>query len=721
MSKRLEELLSTLNEKQREAVEFFGKPLLVLAGAGSGKTRVITYKIAYMIEKGLYKDLDILAVTFTNKAAEEMKRRVCELLGKNHNVWIGTFHSFGAFVLRREAHHFGRNKNFTILDNDDTIKIVKNIFVQNGISTFSHSPENVADIILKMKIKFFMSGNKNYPLKTYDQDKRIAKSVHEYYENYLIKSNSFDFEDLLICPVKLWTENTDILEKYKNRYKYILVDEFQDTNSAQYQMIYLLTSKSHNICVVGDDDQSIYGWRGANVEHILNFKEDYPDTHIVRLEENYRSSQNILNFATNVISQNTNRHRKNLWSKINSNIKPIIVCCYDEDDEAWAIAKSIINLKNQNNNLKDIAVLYRTHAQSRIIEEELLQNSIPYKVVGGLKFFERKEIKDIIAYLNLFANPYNDYFIERVINLPPRGIGKTKINLLKKLAIERNITIWEILENPAFLPPELQNNEGINEFVNIIINGRQLSISEPVSYITEWLLDEIELKEYLSNKKDEKEKGRIQNINELLVYINKMEEEQEIDLTEFIQKISLFTTIDTFDENIDSVTLMTLHNAKGLEFKSVLIPGIDDGMIPHITSVREGYEEEERRLFYVGITRAKENLLLFFPSKRSFYSRYFVDETTEIEERDITRFLTNIPYTSFDIISTRELLFLNSFENLENNKKNLKNFNIFKNIEKKSEYLEGMKVHHNSFGVGIIKKVIGRGNNTRLLIHFLIH
>ena len=598
-----------LNEQQKKAVLHMEGPCLVIAGAGSGKTKVLTTRIANLIQNGI-PSYNILAITFTNKAAREMRERL-ELLEPNNNAFVGTFHSFGVRVIRENALTLGLDRNFSILDSDDVTSIIKKIMKEEG-----YDPKFTAPSYIRNKI----STIKNDMLTDYEIDKffntpddRIVKEVYYRYIDILSKNNSVDFDDLLLLPVKLFTEHKDVLERYQDIYKYILIDEYQDTNEVQYKLSKLLAKKYKNIFIVGDPDQSIYMFRGANFHNILNFEKDYKDAVVIPLEENYRSTKNILDTANSVIKNNKERKEKNLWSSNGEGTKTKYLRAYDDKHEIQMVIDEINKLFKEGYDKKDIAVLYRTNAQSRLVEEMFMKSAIPYKVVGSIYFYSRKEIKDLICYLRLILNNHDEISLRRVINVPKRGIGDATLNKLTKKAQEENKTLFEVIESGK----ELQFKELI-EFMTK--ESEKLSLTELIDLI----LIETGMKfEY--EKEDTLESNiRLDNLEEFKSITQTFEDRTGSEsLEDLLEEISLMADMSDYKNNEeDVVTLMTMHSAKGLEFKVVFLIGMEDGIFPHQNSFTEpGGLEEERRLCYVGITRAKERLYISNAKRRMLYGQ----------------------------------------------------------------------------------------------------
>ena len=600
--------LDGLNDKQIEAVKHPSGPLLVLAGAGSGKTRVLTTKVAYLVNESI-NPYNILAITFTNKAAKEMKERVIKMLGPDaYKIQISTFHSFGLLLIRDNYEVLGFDKNFTILDSDDSLTIIKKILKDMNLDPKVYNPRGIKNKISSAKNELMDS--KYYSRFANNEYEEIVLAVFEKYEKRLKKNNSLDFDDLLLLPIKLFKENPEILERYQERFKYILIDEYQDTNEAQYRLIKMLGSKYRNVCVVGDLDQSIYGFRGANYRNILNFEKDYPDATVIRLEENYRSTGNILNVANDIIKNNKQRKEKNLWTKNGVGPKIRYHRSYDEQDEAHYVMNEIKKLIISGVNKEDIAVLYRTNAQSRNMEEALLRENIPYKVVGSFYFYNRKEIKDLISYLKLIYNSNDDVSLLRVINVPKRQIGPKTIENLSMKAINNGTSIYEAIDSGKELG-----------FKKIIEDIKKESENLTLTELVDLVLDFSGMRKELLNTKTIEAEIRLENLEEFKSITKNFEESNGvISLEEFLLEISLVSDIEEHRNNNDVITLMTIHSAKGLEFDYVFLIGLEEGIFPHINSFDSPDDlEEERRLCYVAVTRAKKSLTLVNAKRRMLY------------------------------------------------------------------------------------------------------
>jgi len=649
----MRKLLENLNPEQEKAVLATEGPVLVLAGAGSGKTKALTHRIAYLIREKKISPYNILAVTFTNKAAGEITSRVGKLLeisnskflisnqipSSNDQIyklpWAGTFHSVCVRILRREAEAVGYGRNFTIADSNDQISIIKRIMRDLEINPKNFNPNSV---------QYFISGAKNELIDSSEYKKyinspmeKVTSRVFERYEKYLRETNTMDFDDLIMNCVKLFQDNPSTLEKYQNIFKYILIDEYQDTNQAQYIWVKLLAKKYKNIMVVGDDYQSIYSWRGANFRNILNFGKDYKDAKVIKLEQNYRSTKTILTAANDVIKFNKNKTDKKLWTEKPDGMPITVYQALNEKDEAEFVAMETRSLVNRGVKHSDIAVLYRTNAQSRAIEETFLRFKIPYKIVGGFRFYERKEIKNIISFLRLMYNPNDFEAFEKAVCTVPRGIGDKTIAKLRELPNYRTLNDEEKGKMPA----------KVKAFYELLVELYKSSLTMPLNKLILEVAEKTGYKSYLLDGTAEGE-GRWENILELVGVAEQVEAQENTDdeetaLERFLQQTSLVQDTDQIESDNGAVTLMTLHSAKGLEFRAVFVVGVEEGLFPHSRALADENEmEEERRLCYVGITRAKERLYLVYATERNLYGRMQFNEKS--------RFIENIPEGLLDII-----------------------------------------------------------------------
>lgn len=632
------ELQQVLNPEQRAAVEHLDGPLLILAGAGSGKTRVLIYRIAWMLEQGIDPER-VLAITFTNKAAQEMRERAMELVGPAvSRMWISTFHSACVRILRREIDVLGYKSSFTIIDQDDMERTIKAIIRAFHLDEKIYTPGSVAGVIDQAKNQ--MLDTAEFRRRATDPFSGNVADVYEEYQRQLRKTNCLDFNDLINLTVHLFETHPEVLRRYQDRFQYIMIDEYQDTNHSQYRLVSLLAAAHHNLCVVGDEDQGIYSWRGADITNILNFEQDYPEAKIVKLEQNYRSTQNILDAAWHVISNNRSRKEKRLWSERQSNELVILQCLENEHAEAQAVVLEIERLRAERNlHYNDFAVLYRLHNQSRVIEEKMLQRQIPYTIYGGIRFFERREIKDVLAYLRIIANPYDDQSLQRIINVPRRGIGETTLTHLDEFARQMQIPWYAALEVAEEIPGiNKRTVERLQSLWRLLDTLRLQQEFFNVTEMTDQILERTGYRDSLSASLKEEDQERLDNIMELLNVTTEFDqsaEEAQRGLEAFLAHVSLMTSTDRREEeNPDRVVLMSLHSAKGLEFPVVFLTGMEEGLFPHSRALdSEPAIEEERRLCYVGMTRAKDLLYLSYASGRTLYGqpRYntpsrFIDE-----------------------------------------------------------------------------------------------
>ncbi|MGD9898499.1 MAG: ATP-dependent helicase [Calditrichaceae bacterium] len=709
-----------LNDVQLEAVKATDGPVLILAGAGSGKTRSLTYRIAYLINEKKIKSSEILAVTFTNKAAREMKERVEKLLGSNiTSLWIGTFHSICARILRAESDQLGFSNSFTIYDSDDQVRALKKIISILNVPQQLYSAKMIQSRLSRVKNQFLFPD---------DLDSESGDGLDEYlpqiyreYQKFLKENNAMDFDDLLIKPIELFDKKPEIRKKYSNKFKYVLVDEYQDTNRAQYLFIKKLVTGHRNLCVVGDEDQSIYGWRGADISNILNFNKDFNDARIYKLEENYRSNENILLAANAVVGHNTERIGKNLWTRRKKGDKITVYAAQNDMDEAKRIVDVVHEeMYTKKRSFSDIAVLYRTNAQSRVIEDELRRNAISYIIIGGVKFYDRKEIKDIIAYLKLIVNPADSISLKRIVNFPLRGIGDTTISKIEKFAEIENISLFNALgrvKEISSISPAMGGR--VIEFYNLISN--YISLKEELSTIelASTLASETGILHHYQTEYDQYEsESKVANIKELFQSIEQFTEERiknkmESNLASFLEDVSLMTDIDSWNNSNNAVTLMTLHAAKGLEFPVVFITGMEMGLLPLQRNSADISElEEERRLLYVGMTRAEENLYLSFARSRRKYAS-FVQCTPSL-------FLDEIPVELLSYTpASREALPQRSNRGKARRKKIQSYFETAdENQTVDDTYKVGQEVYHSTFGKGKILNLEGAGDKMKITVHF---
>ena len=616
-------IIDDLNDKQKEAVLYNDGPLLIIAGAGAGKTKTLTSKIAYLIDEKNVSPYSILAITFTNKAAKEMRDRLYNLIGSDaKKLTVSTFHSFGLKLLRENYDYLSYEKNFVIMDSDDSLTVVKKIIKELGYDPKIYNPRAIRNKISSCKNE--MTTPEMYEKYAVSDYEKIVNEIYKKYEKKLKKNNSVDFDDLLLLPIKLFKSHPDVLEKYQNIYKYILIDEYQDTNEAQYILTKLLSEKNRLITCVGDDSQSIYSFRGANYKNILNFEKDYKDAKTILLEQNYRSTSTILDAANQVIKNNKMKKDKKLWTARGVGEKIKYYRSYNERDEAQYVIRKIKELINKNVDYKDIAILYRTNAQSRVIEEEMLKENLPYRVVGSFYFYSRKEIKDLIAYLRLIHNSKDNVSLLRVINTPKRGIGLKTIDNLTEKADAESISIYEAISSGKEL-----------EFKKIIERLKEIANDLTLTELIDKVLDASGLRQELESENSLESEIRLENLEEFKS-ITKTFEEREglVSLEEFLLEISLVSDVEEYKDDPNRISLMTVHSVKGLEFNHVFVIGLEEGIFPHMNSLMESHEvEEERRLMYVAITRAKDDLYLVNVDKSLLETN--VQEENNKEEKKI--------------------------------------------------------------------------------------
>ena len=670
--------IKALNDPQQEAVKHTEGPLLILAGAGSGKTKVLTTRIAYLIEHDNVSPYNILAITFTNKAAKEMQERVINLVGEYaKNMQISTFHSFGLRILRENYDELGYDRNFVIMDSDDSLTVVKKILKELDLDPKMFNPNAIRNKISSCKNELISP--KEYERFASSEFEKIVLEVYTKYEKKLKDNNSVDFDDLLILPIKLFKNHDDILDKYQERFKYILVDEYQDTNQAQYILTKILASKYRNICVVGDENQSIYSFRGANYRNILNFEKDYKEAKVIKLEQNYRSTENILDAANSVIKNNSSRKDKNLWSDKGKGEKITYYRSYDEKDEAHYVAKNIKKLLDSGKSADEIAVLYRTNAQSRTIEEEMLKENIPYRVVGSFYFYSRKEIKDLMAYLRLIHNSKDNVSLTRVINSPKRGIGLKTIANLNEKADSLGVSIYEAIDSGKEL-----------EFKNTIEDLKKVSENVTLTELIDKVLDTTGYRKELESEKTLEADIRLENLEEFKSITRAFEERDGlISLEDFLFEVSLVSDRDEYQDGSNKVSLMTIHAVKGLEFNDVFVVGLEEGIFPHMNSLMENSElEEERRLMYVAITRAKERLYLINARRRMLYGKDSINPPS--------RFIGEID---------KELLNSSEEEKKEENTIKINKEDNF--YSEDQEWNVGDYAYHDTFGAGRVVEVSG--------------
>lgn len=721
--------LADLNDVQQEAVKALSGPVMIIAGAGSGKTRVLTYRVAYLISCGVPAH-QVLALTFTNKAASEMKERIVRLVGeKASDVWMGTFHSMFARILRKEAEHLDYTRSFTIYDTDDSLSAVKRCMEMLNVSTQHIPAQSVRARISSAKNQLVSPGE--YAKNARDLlDEKVAQIFAEY-NRLLHRSNAMDFDDLLIKPIDLFRRYPDTLKKYHHRFRFVLVDEFQDTNRAQYEVIKLLTQDHRNICVVGDDAQSIYAFRGADIRNILDFSRDYSECQTFRLEQNYRSTKSILAAADRLIKCNVDQLKKDLWTANALGEKPKLLECVDDRDEGHQILNIIqAEIANEQRALKDFAVLYRTNAQSRSLEDVFRRNGIPYVIVGGIRFYERKEIKDVLAYLRLVVNHQDDESLLRCINYPARGIGDTSIGRLREFAHARNISLHEACERVQEVEL-LQDRmrKGIAEFSHLVKKYSSLRKKVSFSELSRSMVDELGILRSYKEEGTTESMARWENVMELLSAITEFSDEHpDGTLETFLEEVSLVSDIDTWDGARNAVTLMTLHASKGLEFPVVFIAGVEEGLLPFYTnSIDRPDLEEERRLMYVGITRAQSRLFLSLAKMRYRFG--------ESSFTSASRFLSEIGEETLDIVHGHAVRASISdtmsrpatpFRKARAEKTREREMDYFADpspdyeneVQIELEIKQGAYVRHEMFGKGKVIRVSGKGDAMKVVVDF---
>lgn len=734
-------ILQGLNDVQKAAVQSTDGPVLVLAGAGSGKTNVLTRRIAYLVNVKNVSPFYVLAVTFTNKAAEEMKHRIDRLVGpESRKIWIGTFHSIFGKILRFEAEKIGYSRNYTIYDAEDQLNVVKVAMEFLNISQELYAPNLIRAKIAKAKNTFESPAQFKRAADNPIDEK--AALIYEDYERRLKKSNAFDFDDLIIKPIELFHAYPDVLEFYQEKFRYIHIDEYQDTNRAQYLLMNMLAAKYKNICVVGDDDQSIYGWRHADIGNILNFEKDYPDAQVFKLEQNYRSSQNILKAASEVVKNNSMRKDKTLWTQKSEGSLLTVLECSDDRVEGRTIARIIQEeIHAHKRKFSDFAILYRTNAQTRVLEEALRQYTIPYTIVGGLRFYERKEIKDILAYLKLIANPSDAISLKRVINYPARGLGKTTMERLEEFSEAQNMSLFDtLLHVRQFGAGWLQERAivSIQHFTDLIKKYRELKEQMSLSEWVRILIEEIGLLKMFKQENTIESIGRYENIVELMTAIGEFslkfdpEESNENMLDAFLKEVALVTDIDQLDETKNAVSMMTVHSSKGLEFPVVVVAGMEEGLFPHENSLENEHQlEEERRLFYVSVTRAQRELYLSFAKRRMRFNNIFTSypsrfigeipaEVTRCQKESGT--YAELSLNGESLLDRKMSRFaVRKKDTKQSGSKSLKDLSeeILEEAQiSEMKYRSGQRVEHPTFGSGRIMNSEGLGDKQKVTILF---
>ncbi len=701
------DLIQGLNPQQKEAVLHTEGPILILAGAGSGKTRVLTHRIAYLIEEKGVAPYNILAITFTNKAAREMKERIESIIGpKALDTWTGTFHSCCVRILRREIKRLGFDSNFVIYDTGDQETLMKDCLNQLQYNDKNFPPKSMLNEISRAKDEMIYPEEFSTTAGSDFRLKQVAK-LYTLYQKKLKANNALDFDDIILHTLKIFKDFPEVLDYYQHRFKYVLVDEYQDTNTSQYTLVNMLAHKHHNICVVGDDDQSIYGWRGANIRNILDFEKDFDDCKVIKLEQNYRSSSNILDAANHVIKNNSGRKPKKLWTENSVGKKIQAYKASDEREEAWYIANTIKNeVKSGTRNYGDFAILYRINALSRVFEDAFMKNGVPYRIIGGHRFYDRKEIKDVIAYLRVIQNPHDDISFKRIINVPKRGIGKVTMDKAEQLAIQNGVSIYSIIAQVENYPELSRAAAKIKTFTDVLARFRTMtSYSDLVEWI-KMVIDESGIIRELEKEQSVEAKTRIENIQEFLSvaveYVQNSEEETPT-LEDFLAHISLVADVDSLEEEPDRVVLLTMHSAKGLEFPVVFLAGLEEGLFPSGRCIGEEEEmEEERRLCYVAITRAREQLylthakvrMLFGNTKYTMPSRFFDEIPSELLE---------IPEKEPIIRTNSNFKQLNKITQTNTWLQRTKSYTQAQEL-KASDIEVGIRVLHKKFGEGIVSK-----------------
>ncbi|HOV17099.1 MAG TPA: UvrD-helicase domain-containing protein [Candidatus Cloacimonadota bacterium] len=706
------DLLSELNELQAEVVTTTEGPLLVLAGAGSGKTRSVIYRAAYLILEKKVPPWNLLIVTFTNKAAGELKDRLEALLHFPVNsLWVGTFHSVCTRILRFESKNLPFHSNFSIYDEDDQKALLKKIYKQLNLDAQKYPLARMLNTISGYKNRLLLPDDLTEnaeEIKAHEDFYKAFLNAYTSYQQQLLLNQAMDFDDLLLWTVRLLENNQAVREKYQKQFRYVMIDEYQDTNYAQFKLVNLIASAHQNICVVGDDDQAIYSWRGASIRNILEFEHDYRNVKTIRLEQNYRSPNSILKLANSLIKHNKRRHPKELWSELGAGEKPRLFAYEDENDEARQTIAKIIKLHKSGVNWHDFAVLYRTNAQSRVFEYACVENKVPYSIVGSLYFYQRKEIKDLIAYLKVLANPQDNENLLRIINEPPRGIGQTSVYKLISYASEHNLTLYKTLQQAdkiENLQSSIRNK--ISEFSQMLERWRLLSLKQPVLEVVKTVLEELKWIELYQNSHDPKEISRAENLAEFVSAVSEFTDKYKTEndklplLTDYLPFVALQTDLDQLTDSKNTVRLMTMHNAKGLEFDYVFIVGMEQELLPHRMSMDTQEEiEEERRLFYVAVTRTKKRLHLSYAKFRRMYDTYYYTQPS--------MFLQELDPDSFINIDSPEL---RTAPHPPHKRKKMI-------TESMKFYRIGQKVAHPDYGEGIVLSVDGEGSAARVTVSF---
>ena len=718
--------LDNLNPQQKEAVTCINGPSLIIAGAGSGKTRVLTYKVAYLLDKGI-NPYEILALTFTNKAANEMKSRVLDLTDIDPKVmWMGTFHSIFARLLRMEAQHIGFSRSFSIYDESDSENLVKRAIDELNLPKDKYNPSGIAEVISKLKNKLIMPEDYEYSaVSPFEKD---VTRIYETYQKMLFSSNAMDFDDLLIRPIELFQKHEDVLKKYQERFKYILVDEYQDTNAAQYQLIRMLSAKYKNLTVVGDDAQSIYRWRGADIRNVLDFQSNFPDNKLFKLECNYRSTKKILAFASEIIRHNEKQIDKKLWTDNEDGDDIMIIENFSDKDEANRIVKQIKeDIRIKKYMFRDFAVLYRTNAQSRVLEEALRNNGLPYVIVGGIRFYQRKEIKDLLSYLNMIINIQDSVSLTRAIALQ-EGVGKVTIDKLMTYAAENNKSLIDVINSSDGLEfIRASARAAIIRLMQLINKYKYLRDEISLMEFVRVLIDETGMLQKLRMENTEEAQERINNIQEFINAVAEYEDNNEQPTLEgFLETVALVNDIDTYEDTKNAVTLMSIHASKGLEFPVVFVTGLEDGLFP-VSSAYNSQEEmeEERRLFYVASTRARKKLYITYANQRYKYGDLTYQVKSKFLKELSDEVLNKTAFTEkFTVSKYREKSEFPSielFRNKPEQKKHPKGERIEyidEGDDKFSDIQKGVVVYHDKFKKGTVVSTTGKGIEKKADVHF---
>jgi DNA helicase-2/ATP-dependent DNA helicase PcrA len=740
--------IKELNKEQREAVEAVDCPLLIMAGAGSGKTRVLTHRIAYLISTRKAAPWSILAITFTNKAAREMQERVSRLVGPSgRDIWVSTFHSMCVRMLRKDIERIGYTSNFTILDSTDQLSVIRNCVKELNLDPKKFEPKAIQSAISSAKNDLLTVDQFTQQQGGYFED--VVGKVYERYQKKLKSNNSLDFDDLIMKTIELFQKVPEVLQFYQHKFQYIHVDEYQDTNRAQYLLCKMIADDHHRICVVGDSDQSIYRWRGADIRNILTFEKDYPNAKMILLEQNYRSTANILNAANGVIELNTGRKPKNLWTDQGEGNKLKIYQAESEHEEGYFIAKEINNNIQRGKSYNQHAILYRTNAQSRVIEEILIKSEIPYQIIGGTRFYDRKEIKDILAYLRLISNPNDDVSFNRIINVPKRGLGAASIEKLALKAAQDEDSLFSTLYELDSIDAGARAKNALQEFKEMVANLSQMVDYLSVTELTEKVLEMTQYREQLVREDTLEAKARLENIEEFIsVTLDFEKRNEDKSLISFLTDLALIADIDAMDEDGETkdnrdknaVVLMTMHSVKGLEFPIVFITGMEEGIFPHSRTFEDDEElEEERRLAYVGITRAEQELFLTCASRRMLFgqttsnkpSRFLEEIPDEVKENvsPARRFgsgQTTSGYGQYGSQSYGGGFQGNRARSLQSDtgssgtvNSSVKTSQAAKpTADQLADFTTGDKVSHNKWGIGTVVSVKGSGDDTELQIAF---